>query len=144
MNDGTSKDPCSLNYITIDDAVNHILELGCATHDHLAKINIKNPFRLIPLHSTDRHLLGMQWKDGIYIDTCLPFGLRSAPKLFNILAEFMAGIMKQQGISPLLHYFNDFLILTLTLFSYLLASSLYHHSYIIRTMEYHMRTLVTT
>ena len=53
----------------------------------------------------------MQWKDGIYIDTYLPFGLRSALKLFNILAEFMAWIMKQQGISPLLHYLDDFLIL---------------------------------
>ena len=55
----------------------------------------------------------MQWKDGIYIDTYLPFGLRSTLKLFNILAEFMimAWIMKQQGISPLLHYLDDFLIL---------------------------------
>ena len=109
VNDGIPKDLCSLNYITIDDAVNHILELGCGTH--LAKIDIKNAFRLIPVHPTDRHLLGMQWKDGIYIDTCLPFGLRSAPKLFNILAEFMAWILKQQGISHLLHYLDDFLIL---------------------------------
>ena len=37
--------------------------------------------------------------------------LRSAPKQFNILAEFMAWIMKQQGISHLLHYLDHFLIL---------------------------------
>ena len=65
VNDGIPKDLCSLNYITIDDAVNHILELGCGTH--LAKIDIKNAFRLIPVHPTDRHLLGMQWKDGIHL-----------------------------------------------------------------------------
>ena len=56
VNDGIPKDLCSLNYITIDDAVNHILELGCGTH--LAKIDIKNAFRLIPVHPTDRHTLG--------------------------------------------------------------------------------------
>ena len=107
MNDGISKGLCSLNYIIIDDAVNHILELGCGTH--LAKIDIKNAFRLIPVHPTERHLLGMMAYT--YVDTCLPFGLRSAPKLFNILAEFMAWIIKQQGISHLLHYLEDFLIL---------------------------------
>ena len=58
VNDRIPKDLCSLNYIAIDDAVNHILELGCGTH--LAKIDIKNAFRLIPVNPTDRHLLGMQ------------------------------------------------------------------------------------
>ena len=37
--------------------VNHILELGCGTQ--LAKIDIKDAFRLIPVHPTDRHLLGI-------------------------------------------------------------------------------------
>ena len=44
VNDGIPKDLCSLSYITIDDAVNHILELGCGTH--LAKIDIKNALGL--------------------------------------------------------------------------------------------------
>lgn len=58
---------------------------------------------LIPVH---RYLLAM---DNIYIDTCLPFGFRSAPKLFNIMADLLAWILEQQGVSNLMHYLDDFL-----------------------------------
>lgn len=51
----------------------------------------------------------MRWNKGVYIDTCLPFGLRSAPKLFNILADFLAWIPKQNNVSFLIHYLDDFL-----------------------------------
>jgi len=84
------------------------LKLGCGTH--LAKIDIKNAFRLLLVHPADRHLLGMHWRDGLFIDTCLPFGLRLAPRLSNILADFMGWILQQQGVFPLLHYLDDFLI----------------------------------
>jgi len=53
----------------------------------LAKIDIQSAFRLIPVHPMDCHLLAMSWSDGMYIDTCLPFGLHSAP---NILADLLA------------------------------------------------------
>ena len=57
VNDGIPKELCSLRYITIDDAIDHILSMGPGTH--LAKIDIKSAFRLIPVHVADRHLLGM-------------------------------------------------------------------------------------
>ena len=53
----------------------------------------------------------MRWNNNIYIDTCLPFGLRSAPKLFNILADLLLWIVEAKGVSPILHYLDDFLIL---------------------------------
>ena len=88
INDGIPKDLCSLTYITVDTAINHIIELGPGTL--LAKIDIKSAFCLLPVHPSDRHLLAMKWNKGIYIDACLPFGLRSAPKLFNILADLFS------------------------------------------------------
>ena len=54
-------------------------------------------------------MLGMQWNGGVYVDTCLPFGLRSAPKLFNILADLLAWIAKSNNVSFLIHYLDDFL-----------------------------------
>ena len=51
----------------------------------------------------------MEWRSGVFIDTCLPFGLRSSPKLFNILADLLAWILEHQGIHHLLHYLDDFL-----------------------------------
>ena len=75
----------------------------------LAKIDIQSAFRLIPVHPTDRHLLAMQWDNYIFIDTCLPFGLRSAPKLFNVMADLLAWILQEQGVSFIIHYLDDFL-----------------------------------
>ena len=111
VNDGIPKDLCSLHYITVDDAIRQIIASGKGAL--LAKADIKSAFRLLPLHPTDRHLLGMLWNDELYIDTCLPFGLRSAPKLFNILADFLAWILQHQGVSPIFHYLDDFLIISL-------------------------------
>ena len=107
VNDGIPKSLCSLSYITIDNAIQKILELG--TNTLLAKIDIKNAFRLLPVHPADRHLLAMEWRKHVYIDTCLPFGLRSAPKLFNILADLLSWIAEQRGVSMSLHYLDDFL-----------------------------------
>ena len=51
----------------------------------------------------------MHWKQGLYIDTCLPFGPRSALKLFNVLADLLSWIILKQGATFLLHYLDDFL-----------------------------------
>ena len=77
----------------------------------LAKVDIKHAFRLLPVHPADRHFLAMCWRNQIFTDTCLPFGLRSAPKLFNIIADLLSWILEQRGVTPLLHYLGDFLLM---------------------------------
>ena len=77
----------------------------------MAKIDIMSAFRLLPVYPTDRHLLQMKWDNLIFIDTCLPFGLSSAPKLFNILADLLQRITQQHGICHIMHYLDDFLLL---------------------------------
>ena len=77
VNDGIPRRLCSIKYTTLDDAIQYILSLGLGTL--LAKIGIKSAFRLLPIHPGDRHLLGIKWNNEIYLDTCLPFGLQSAP-----------------------------------------------------------------
>ena len=70
VNDGIPKSLCGLSYITVDHAINKILELGSNTL--MAKIDIKSAFRLLPVHPADRHLLAMEWQNKIFIDTfCL-------------------------------------------------------------------------
>ncbi len=49
----------------------------------------------------------MKWKGALYIDTTLPFGLRSAPKIFNAV---LLWIMGTQGVSKGIHYWDDFLL----------------------------------
>ena len=48
----------------------------------LAKVDIEHAYRNIPLHPNDRILFAMRWKEKLYVDTVLPFGLCSAPKIF--------------------------------------------------------------
>ena len=107
INDGIPSHLCSLSYITVDDTIQEILQTGPGTL--LAKVDIKNAFRLLPVHPADRCLLGMKWKNMVYIDTCLPFGLRSAPRLFNILADLLTWSAQHRGISFVIHYLDDFL-----------------------------------
>ena len=109
VNDGIPKDLCSLSYITVDTAIQHILSLGPGSL--LAKLDVKSAFRLLLVHVADCHLLAMHWNNQIYFDTCLPFGLRSAPKLFNVLADLLSWILMQHGILPLVHYLDDFLMM---------------------------------
>jgi len=52
----------------------------------------------------------MVWKGKLYVDTTLPFGLISVPKLFSAVADALQWIMEQNGVPGLLHYLDDFLI----------------------------------
>ena len=107
INDGISSELCSLSYTKLDEIVESIWKLGPGTQ--LAKIDIKNAYRIIPVHPSDRHLLAMEWKGLIYVDTVLPFGLRSAPKIFNSVADALEFILKRCGVKEVKHYLDDFL-----------------------------------
>jgi len=109
VNDGILKDLCSIKYITIEEAIKDVITLGKGIM--LAKVDIKSAFWLLPVYPADRHLLGMEWQNNTFIDICLPFGLRCAPKLFNILADLLTWIFKQQGVVIVHHYLDDFLTL---------------------------------
>ena len=106
INAGIPKELCSLKYITVDSAIDYIKQMGQGTM--LAKIDVKSAFRLLPVHPADHHLLAMKWKKQLFIDTCLPFGLRSAPRLFNILADLLSWILEHQHVTPVMHYLDDF------------------------------------
>ena len=75
VNDGISKELCSLSYVRVDDIVPVIHRLGRGTL--LAKLDIQTAYHMVPVHPDDGQLLGIVWKGCIYIDTALPFGLRS-------------------------------------------------------------------
>ena len=69
----------------------------------------------VPICPNDQHLLGIQWEDYIYIDRMLPFGLRSAPKVFSAIADTLQWILIQQGIKHILRYLDDFILIASSL-----------------------------
>ena len=72
---------------------------------YLAKFDIESAYRNVPVHVIDRHLLGMKWRSKYYVDLVLPFGLRSAPSIFNSTADSVEWILKTNNeIHDILHY----------------------------------------
>ena len=109
VNDGISGDRCSLKHASVYDAVAMIQALGRGTR--LVKIDLKDAYRLVPVHPDDYHLLGVFWQGHTYIDLALPFSLRSAPKIFSAVADFFAWVLHSHAIAHQLHYLDDFLFL---------------------------------
>jgi hypothetical protein len=107
VNDGISKDLSSLSYVSVDDVVAGIVQRGRGTL--LAKMDIRQAYRNVPIHPTDRPLLGMQWKGAIFVDAALPFGLRSAPLIFSAIADVLQWVMEKMGVEWVAHYIDDFI-----------------------------------
>ena len=107
VNHGIREEWCSLRYASMDDALQLIrcLGPGCG----LLKMDLKDAYRVVPIHPDDHHLLGIAWEGSVYIDRALPFGLRSAPKIFTAVADAMAWALYSNGVEYVLHYLDDFL-----------------------------------
>ena len=75
----------------------------------MAKTDIYCAYRQVPVHKDDQHLLGLEWNGTAYIDKTLPpLGLRSAPKLFSVMADCLAGAMLTERVVNCVHYLDDF------------------------------------
>lgn len=109
VNDGIEPELCSLQYLRLDEVVRQVVHSGPGTL--LAKMDIESAYRMVPVHPADRLLLGVQWKGGVYFDTRLPFGLRSAPKIFTAVADALQWILQEKGVSWVAHYLDDFITL---------------------------------
>ena len=108
VNDGISEAHCSLSYVSVEDAVKAIIERGRGAR--LVKIDVRDAYRVLPVHPDDRWLLGMRWEDALYVDSTLPFGLRSAPKIFTGVADAVEWMAKREGVESVLHYLDDYLV----------------------------------
>ena len=53
-------------------------------------------------------MTGMKWEDKVYVDKVLPFGLRSAQKLYNAVANALLWILVHFDGVDGLHYLDDF------------------------------------
>ena len=109
VNDGIDSELCSLTYTSVD----RVAEVAASYPPGalLAKIDIESAYRLIPVHPLDRPLQAMQWNGSIYVDPMLPFGLRSAPKIFNAVADGLEWHLRSCGIRHVFHYLDDFIVI---------------------------------
>ncbi len=57
INDGINKDEFALTYSKVSDAITLIIKAGRGAL--MGKVDTKSAYRIIPVHPSDRHLLGM-------------------------------------------------------------------------------------
>ena len=107
VNDGISKQHCSLRYTSVDKAAR--LVAACGRGALMVKTDLSSAYRHVPVHPDDQHLLGIEWNSVAYVDRALPFGLRSAPKLFSAVADGLAWALHCVGVDNCVHYLDDFL-----------------------------------
>ena len=106
VNDGISKEVSSISYESVDSAAAKMQ--ACGKGAIMAKLDLRHAYQVVPTHPKDRPLLGMQWQGRILIDTALPFGLRSAPKIFSSVADALLWVMRWRGVKRGIHYLDDF------------------------------------
>ena len=75
----------------------------------MAKTDIEDGFRNIPIHPSGYHLLGFSWNGAYYFDKCLPMGASSSCQIFEKLSTALHWTMinkyKASGMS---HLIDDF------------------------------------
>ena len=77
----------------------------------MAKVDVKSTYQNIPVHPEDRWLMGMTWRESVFVNVALPFGLRSAPKIFTAVADVVEWITRRKRAKFVVHYLDDFLVM---------------------------------
>ena len=108
VNDGISTNWCSLKYMRVEDVAERLLQLGLGAQ--MAKMDVKSAYRIVPVRPADGHILAMQWDDQIFVEAALSFGLRSAPKIFNALADTIEWMARKHRVIDVWHYLDDFIV----------------------------------
>ena len=111
VNDFVDPTFAALQFVRFDEVVASVTQMGRGSF--LVKRDLKDAFRHVPLSPLDLWLFGFCW-DRFYIELCLPFGLRTAPFIFNLFAEGVHWCCESlfpdggRGVFTLHHYLDDF------------------------------------
>jgi len=88
----------------------HLLPDLLQYQDWMVKMDLKDAYLQVPIHSDHQHLLSFQWEGKTYMFKCLPFGLSSAPRVFTKLFKPLVGFLRQIGCRLIIHL-DDILML---------------------------------
>lgn len=112
VNEGIEGDQVTLHYYDLDVMLR---ELGAAARRDptnnegriLWKVDLKDAYRHVVVEEADARLLGYFWPGlGFLYETQLSFGGRSAPFIFNLVAEGFEWILRSLGLECH-HYLDD-------------------------------------
>lgn len=109
LNFNIPKHASSVSYSNIQEAVKIILNND---GKYLAKSDISEAFRLIPLCPTEYHLTGFQLNHMYYYDRCLPQGCSSSCRIFERFSDSLVYVMRNSfNVHNIVKVLDDFLFI---------------------------------
>ena len=87
VNDGINPEEFTLHYIMVDQVIQLVSQFGAGAL--MAKFDDGATYHNVLVQPSDHYLLGMKWRNHYCVDLTLPFDLRSAPFIFNAIADMM-------------------------------------------------------
>ena len=108
VNSHTPKELTTVSYETLDHCVSIIAQLGRGCL--VSKTDIRNAFRIIPVHKSDFRLLGFYWKDSFWFEMALPMGASSSCHHFEELTKSLQWILiNKLHVQYVSHILDDFM-----------------------------------
>jgi hypothetical protein len=114
VNDGISDEASSVSYPTLDQSVDAALALSESSNSppFMAKVDLKDAYRQIPLAPSEYPLLVFSWQGAFYYDTALVMGARSACAIFQRISNSISFSIRQRFPDVhILNYLDDFQII---------------------------------
>ena len=108
VNESIPDSASAIQYTSMDNILDLIRTSGQGCY--IIKRDIKDAFRNIPVAPADRPLLAFSWDSKTYMECCLPFGLTTAPFIFNLFAEGLNWLLTAYlPVASIVHYLDDFI-----------------------------------
>lgn len=107
INSNIDPQKARVQYQSFDDAIRLCLNNGPGCY--LTKTDLKSAFRQLPVHPSDLHLLGIRLDGFWFIDSCIPFGLSIACKLFKNFSTALHWHVAKIISAAIIHYLDDYL-----------------------------------
>ena len=94
VNTGVPRENAEVHYDSIDTIVDLVYRhgRGCL----MAKTDIEDAFRIIPIHPLDHSLLGFSFEGEFYFDRCLPMGASSSCQIFEQFSMALQWILQSK------------------------------------------------
>lgn len=110
VNAGICDDMASVQYVRLSDAVRVLEKWGQGTQ--MAKCDVEEAYRQLPVRPADYPLLGFRWKEQFYFDKRLPMGCRSSCRTFQMFSDILADVTRQiRPTGTILNLLDDYLFI---------------------------------
>ena len=106
VNFNIPKESSTVQYAKLQDAIKLIQE--CGQGCYMAKSDIADAFRLIPLHPSQYHLTGFQFQGKYYYNKCLPMGCSSSCRIFEEFSDAIKWILTNHNVENSVKVLDDF------------------------------------